>query len=102
MKHLEAAIKLLADRGILDYIIPQDATMLDLYEWLDKEDATASELLIDVHNGLRKRLDDADLQEALDRFLASLRMGQGWQADQHRNNLAKAAHALGLKTPISF
>lgn len=102
MNHLKSAIQRLAESNLIDFIIPQDDTFLNLYEWLDSQDATSSRLLLDVHNELRKRLGDADMQEAVDRLLGSLRVGQGWQPDQHRNNLAKAAHALGLKTPVMF
>jgi len=81
--------------SVLDSLI-QQSNVAALEEKLDEQ---TFELLVDVYRHLRDRLslDDNEF-DAFVRVMDSMnRSSMG--KDVHRNNIFKAAHALGMKLP---
>ena len=86
----------------IDAIVNQ-SSVGEAYASLADKDEIAAEMACEIWGRLRERLglDDRE-SEAWNRFV--------WWATHHaevdpalaRNNLAKAANCLGLRTPISF
>ena len=104
-KVTEKNLKEYAEGSVLDFIPGLSSTdnkFVALHEFLEEKDPTAATLLRDVMDELRTRLEDANLVEAVNRLAQSISQGSTMQASGHRNNLAKAAHALGMQTPISY
>lgn len=61
------------------------------------------ELAVEVYSTLREAFEPKGSQnEAINRLRQSVLRGGGMQADQHRNNIFKAAHALGIRLPSSM
>ena len=104
-KVTEKNLKEYAEGSVLDFIpglSSMDNKFVALHEFLEEKDPTAATLLRDVMDELRTKLEDANLVEAVNRLSQSISQGSTMQASGHRNNLAKAAHALGMQTPISY
>jgi hypothetical protein len=57
-------------------------------------------LAVEVYQKLQEKFRlSNDEQEALNRLIGSVRESTSFETDIHRNNIFKAAHALGIKLP---
>jgi hypothetical protein len=80
----------------LDNVL-KDSDLKKLEKYVD---AQTWDLVVEVYMKLEKRFRMSnDESEALNRLLLSLRSASGYSAEEHRNNIFKAAHALGIKLP---
>lgn len=81
-------------------IVPQkDAT--DLYDRLIKEDMQTADLFTEVIQAIQKALDlDSGSEAALFRIMAAVHNRRSWDVDLLRNNIAKAANAVGVRIPF--
>ena len=95
----EAATDKTASDSVLEYVLPQ-REMMEVFRSLEGKDAMSAQLFVDVYSALRKRLDLSDGEaEALRRIKDVVTRGKNWDADLLRNNIFKAANALGMKLP---
>ena len=97
---VKIAKNLTASESMIDFVVNQE----DLAR-LDRaiNDDQTYDLMVEVYKKLRKDLEITDDQrEAINRLKISIRGGTGMQSDAHRNNIFKAAHALGIKLPSSM
>lgn len=86
----------------IEFILPMN-DMAKLYHRVEKEDEQSAELLLSVYNTLRSRLKlVAGESEALGRLRELTMRGQKWDAALIRNNIFKAANALGMKLPSAM
>jgi hypothetical protein len=94
---LKVARELTATESLIDQVLDQRK----LARLQDDMDEQTYDLMVEV---FRKLADDFRLsskqQEALNRLKMS--MEGRYQPDMHRNNIFKAAHALGMKLPSSM
>lgn len=91
-----------AGREILWQIIDRRA-QAQLSSYLQKEDPQIAALLREITLKLMDSLDVGDnVTMAIHRVQQSLTKGKNMAAAGHRNNLAKAADLLGVRTPTSF
>jgi hypothetical protein len=95
---LKVAKEITAESSLIGLIVDQhDVAKLD-----GKVDEQTYELMVDVYLELSKILTlTSNQDEALKKLKASVD-NQGWREDMHRNNIFKAAHALGMKLPSSM
>ena len=83
-------------KSAIDYIIADR----DLLDAIGKADDQSVDLLAQVFDTLRDRLAiDNGTAEALSRLLGLKAQGKDWDSGTIRNNVFKAAHALGLDLP---
>jgi thioredoxin-like negative regulator of GroEL len=105
---LAAELRALADRvastertasvDVLDYLVDQNE-LSDIYDKLS-EDQQSADLFVAVYHKLGNELKlSSGGQEALSRVLDIVRRGKNWQIDLLRNNVFKAANALGMHLP---
>lgn len=88
-----------ASDSALDYILDQN-DLGDIYGKLMDEDEQSAELFKDVIDKLGAKLKlGSGEQEALSRVLDIVKRGKSWQIDLLRNNVFKAANALGIRLP---
>ncbi len=94
----EASLRTARD-SVLDYILDQN-DLGDIYGKLMDEDEQSAELFKDVIDKLGAKLKlGSGEQEALSRVLDIVKRGKSWQIDLLRNNVFKAANALGIRLP---
>lgn len=97
--HLLPLLTKTASDGILGYIIPRDE-MEAAYNRLEEADEMSANLMLQVYRTLGKRLTlTSDEMEAVSRIRDVVTRGKNWDAGLLRNNIFKAANALGLKLP---
>jgi len=72
-----------------------------LWSYLEEVDGQTQDLAVEVCAKLAEKLRGADnnVVEAIDRIADSTRVLKGWDGRMHRNNIFKAANALGIKLP---
>ncbi len=88
-----------AGDDVIDFIVDQ-RDLGNIYEKLMAEDEQSAELLREVYEKLGAKLQlSSGEMEALGRMRAIVREGQHWRADLLRNNVFKAANALGIHLP---
>lgn len=88
-----------AGDSALEALLPQQ-DVWGVVRALKGKDAVSAQLLREVYSTLQKRLELSDGEaEALRRLKDVATRGQNWDADLLRNNIFKAANALGLKLP---
>ena len=87
-----------ADDSLLSYVLDHK----DVLKLEDVVDEETWDLARRVYVALKKRLQlDRDTKEAINRLKNSASNVRGFQPATHRNNIFKAAHALGIKLPSS-
>jgi hypothetical protein len=66
-------------------------------------DEQSYDLAVEVYSKLREDLElDSGQNEALNRLRQCVERLSSMRPDAHRNNIFKAAHALGIKLPSSM
>lgn len=87
-------------QNAFDLILNPDQ-MWNVYEALEGDDQSRG-LLDKIHEHFQTKLKlSSGEAEALGRLQGALYHAKGWDKATHRNNLFKAAHALGLPLPSS-
>ena len=96
-KELVKVARLLqADSSLLDHVL-KDSDLARLERHVDDQ---TWDLAVQVYEHLQEKFRlSSDEKEALNRLLMSVRAGNGYQLDLHRNNIFKAAHALRINLP---
>jgi len=80
-------------------VVPQRDVM-KMYSRLEDEDEQSAQLYQEVVGKLVEMLDmDRGAQEALRRIQDVSGRGQRWDIDLIRNNIFKAANAMGIRLP---
>jgi hypothetical protein len=93
---VKVARLLQADSSLLDQVL-RDSVLQKLEHHVDEQ---TWDLAVQVFQKLQEKFRmSSDEQEALNRLLASVKSGSMSDSDAHRNNIFKAAHALGIKLP---
>ena len=91
--------KSLTAGSLLDSVL-SDREVATLDRFVDEQ---TYELAVEVFSKLRRDLELSDNQtEAINRLKQSVQRGSGMDEATHRNNIFKAAHALGIKLPSSM
>jgi hypothetical protein len=92
--------KRVADRdSILEAVLPVDSVS-DMQDYVDEQ---TWDLAVKVYTKLESDLKlSTGQKEALNRLRMSATTHKGWASDMHRNNIFKAAHALGIPLPSSM
>jgi hypothetical protein len=97
--HLLPLLTKTASDSILGYVIPRDE-MEAAYDRLEAADEMSANLMVQVYQTLGKRLAlTSGEMEAVSRIRDVVTRGKNWDAGLLRNNIFKAANALGLKLP---
>ena len=93
---IKLAKSLAASESVMEGIIPQDHL-----ERLEKAtDEETYQLAADVYMAISDKLQlSSNEYEALNRLKSSIERAGSMKSDVHRNNIFKAAHALGMKLP---
>lgn len=95
----KVAKSLVANTSLIEQVLDQN-TLAGLEDFLD---AQTYELMVGVYSRLRKDFELSNgQQEAINRLRMSMQSKRGWGEDMHRNNIFKAAHALGIPLPSSM
>lgn len=88
-----------ASEEILNFVLPM-AKVYVLLDKLEKEEPITAKLTQDVLFEISNRLEIPDnTMEAINRLRNTANNNGRWDIDLMRNNLFKAAHALGIKLP---
>jgi hypothetical protein len=96
---VKIAKQLSASRSLLDSVITDD----DVMKLKGVVDEQSYDLAVEVYMKLHRDLELTDNQnEALLRLRQCVDRAHGMPQDAHRNNIFKAAHALGIKLPSSM
>jgi hypothetical protein len=96
---VKIAKSLTAGNSMLDFIL-KDRDVGKLQGIVDEQ---TYDLAVEVYMVLRKGLELNNQQnEAINRLRQCVDRGSSMQPDAHRNNIFKAAHALGIKPPSSM
>lgn len=95
----KSADKKAGSNDVIEAILPMD-DMAKLYHKLEKQDEQSAKLLMEVYDALRARLKLSDGENAaMSRVRGMVTRGQNWDPSLLRNNIFKAADALGMKLP---
>lgn len=95
---IKLAKKMVAMDNAMDYIINQ----MDLSDLEDYVDEQTFQLAVDVYEKLQEKLKlTSGEEEALNRLSNSIKSKSSMMQAGHRNNIFKAAHAIGIKLPSS-
>lgn len=94
---IKIAKLLTASSNPMDKILPEEKLMA----LESKVDAETWQLAVEVYQKLKDDMElSSNQNEALNRLLQSCE--SNFKSDLNRNNIFKAAHALGIKLPSSF
>jgi len=94
---VKLAKKLVARDSLIDLVVDQGK----LGRLKNQMDEQTYDLMVEVYDKLAKELElTSGQREALNRLRSSA--DGRFQQDMHRNNIFKAAHALGIKLPSSM
>lgn len=95
---VELAKAIVSNKSLLDDIVSQK----DLLTVEDNVDEQTWDLAVKVYRTLQDQLKlTNDQSEAINRLKLSIKNARSYTSDVHRNNIFKAAHALGIKLPTS-
>jgi thioredoxin-like negative regulator of GroEL len=95
-KKVKAASRRQASTSLLNFALPEKE-MRKLEHHVDEQ---TWDLAVEVYQKLQEKFRlNNDEQEALNRLIGSVRESTSFETDIHRNNIFKAAHALGIKLP---
>lgn len=84
------------NNSLIDGILDQNK-LGDLSGYIDDQ---TYDLMLEVYEKLQSDFKVSSAQnEAINRLKVCMDRGRGMQIDAHRNNIFKAAHALGIKLP---
>jgi hypothetical protein len=96
---VKIAKELIAVSSLLDYVVKDE----DVAKLKGVVDEQTYDLAVEVYSQIRKALElNGNQNEALIRLLDSVHYSHVYKQDTHRNNIFKAAHALGIKLPSSM
>ena len=98
---VKLAKEIVATDSLIDNVVDK-REVYKLIQALDEDEQTA-QLVRDVYSELSDRLKLSNGErEALNRLLQSMNNANRFDASLHRNNIFKAAHALGIKLPSAM
>ena len=96
---LTLAKNLTASGSLLDSVL-SDREVSTLDHVVDEQ---SYDLAVEVYSKLRRDFELSENQnEAINRLKQSVQRSSSMDEAQHRNNIFKAAHALGIKLPSSM
>ena len=93
---VKTAKAITANSSLLESVISQH----DLLKIEDRLDEQTWRLVVEVYKKLQQDfMLTNDQQEAINRLQQSIKGAEAWTSALHRNNIFKAAHALGIALP---